>query len=201
VDTPRGQGLLMKRVIVKTFLTVAAMVVLVVPAPAFASGSQVIRDCAQDGDLDRNYSSRDLRDAESQLPTDVDEYTDCRDVINHAQVRGDRSARDGGGGGSAGGGSGGGGGSAAATPDDAKELAKATAGAKTDDAPSLSVGDERVEPSGGGLLSTAKAANDLPLPLLLVLIAVAALSAGGGYMAVRGRIPDARRFALRLLRR
>jgi hypothetical protein len=190
------------RLFVKTSLTIAALAVLAVPAPAFGSGSQVIRDCAQDGDLDRKYSSRDLRDAEGELPTDVDEYTDCRDVINQAQVRDDRDGRDGGGGGTAGSsGNGGSGGGVPATPEDAKELEKATRGAESDEAPELTVGDQRIEPSGGGLLSTAQAANDLPLPLVLVLIAIAALGAGGGYMALRRRFPDARRFALRLIRR
>ena len=191
----------MMRLFVKTLLTVAAVAVLAVPAPAFGSGSQVIRDCAQDGDLDRKYSSRDLRDAEGELPTDVDEYTDCRDVINQAQVKGDSDGRDGGGGGTAGGSGSDGPGGVPATPEDAKELEKATRGAESDEAPDLTVGDQRIAPTGGGLLSTAQAANDLPLPLLLVLISVAALGAGGGYMAVRRRFPDARRFALRLIRR
>jgi hypothetical protein len=186
-------------------MTVAMLVAICMPAPAFANGSQVIRDCAQDGDLDKKYSSRDLRDAESELPTDVDEYTDCRDVINQAQTRGDRDGRDGGGGGTAGGnGSGGdpaGAASVPASPEDAAEIEKAAQGSKSGDAPELSVGDQTIEPSGGGLLSTAQAANDLPLPLLLVLLSVAALGAGGGYMALRHRLPDARRLALRLFRR
>jgi hypothetical protein len=193
----------MRRFVVVTLLTIAVAAAVAVPAPAMASGSQVIRDCAQDGDLDKRYSSRDLRDAEGELPTDVDEYTDCRDVINQAQVRGDRDGRDGGGGGSAGGGGSGGAtsGSVPATPDDAKEIEEVSKSAKSDDAPTLAVGDERIEPTGGGLLSTAQAANDLPLPLLLVLISVAALGAGGGYMAVRRRFPDAKALALRIIRR
>lgn len=191
----------MKRLFVKTLLTVAAIAVLATPAPAFGSGSQVIRDCAQDGDLDRKYSSRELRDAEGELPTDVDEYTDCRDVINQAQVRGDRKKDDGGGGGAGSSGNGGSNGSLPATPEDAKALDEAGRSAESGDAPELSVGDQRIEPTGGGLLSTAQAANELPLPLLLVLISVAALGAGGGYMALRRRFPDARRFALRLIRR
>jgi hypothetical protein len=194
----------MKRLFVKTFVTFAALAALAVPAPAFASSSTVIRDCAKDGKLDRNYSQGDLRRAEDDLPTDVDEYTDCRDVINQAQVRGDRDANSSGAGGSGGGGgnaSNGTGGSVPATPDDTKALDEATREAESGDAPTLSVGDERIEPTEGGLLSTAQAANELPLPLLLVLISIAALGAGGGYMAMRRRLPDARRFALRLIRR
>src|SRR6266536_2740159 len=61
---------------------------LATPSTAVASPQSVIRDCAQDGRLDHQYSASDLRKAEQQLPTDVDEYTNCRDVINQAEVTG-----------------------------------------------------------------------------------------------------------------
>src|SRR3954453_2084645 len=58
------------------------------PDVALASPQAVIRDCAQDGKLDQHYSLSDLKNAEKKLPTDVDEYTNCRDVINQAEVQG-----------------------------------------------------------------------------------------------------------------
>src|SRR4051812_41725937 len=65
------------------------------PDVALASPQAVIRDCAQDGKLDQHYSLSDLKNAEKKLPTDVDEYTNCRDVINQAEVQGSGSAHKG----------------------------------------------------------------------------------------------------------
>src|SRR5918999_5662799 len=80
----------------------AALIALAVPCTAQASGSDVIRDCAEDGRLDRNYSNGELKDARDNLPSDLDEYSDCREVINGAIT----SGSDGGGGRDGGGGSG-----------------------------------------------------------------------------------------------
>ena len=41
----------------------------------------MIRDCALDGRLDQKYSNSELRRAHNNLPADLDEYSDCRDVI------------------------------------------------------------------------------------------------------------------------
>ena len=41
----------------------------------------MIADCARDGQLDRSYSNSELRRARDNLPADLDEYSDCRDVI------------------------------------------------------------------------------------------------------------------------
>jgi hypothetical protein len=183
-----------------SLLLAALLAAMVTPAAALAASSgQIIRDCSQDGDFDRQYSQRDLRRAEGRLPTDVDEYTDCRDVINQAQIRG-----KGGGGGAAGGPGGGAAapdGSVGASPEDAKALADAASGASSGRAPALSVGGQRVKPGSGGVLSTAAAANELPLPILLALICAAALGAAGGYALVQRRFPELGRAALRLIRR
>src|SRR3954468_21778865 len=74
-------------------------------AAAFASGGKVIRDCTDDGRLQGHYSQKDLRDALSSMPSDIDEYTDCRDVIRRAAFGGAGSS--GGGKGGSGGGGGG----------------------------------------------------------------------------------------------
>lgn len=70
-------------------LAAAAAVVLclLVPAaPAVASGDAVIKDCVQNGRLTKKYSQSEYRDALANMPTDVDEYTDCRDIIRKAQL-------------------------------------------------------------------------------------------------------------------
>ena len=47
-----------------TTLLSALLIALAIPATAIASGDDVIRDCAQDGDLDKEYSDEELEDAE-----------------------------------------------------------------------------------------------------------------------------------------
>jgi hypothetical protein len=94
-------------------LAVVAAVLLPAPA-ALASPAAVIRDC-QDGSINGDYSARDYSQALRDIPTDVDEYTDCRDVIRRAQLgaAGGTGAGGGGAGGGAGAGAGGGAGAGA----------------------------------------------------------------------------------------
>src|SRR4051812_40273362 len=76
---------------------------LVPAATALAGGgAKVIRDCTDDGVLQGHYTQKQLRDALASIPTDVDEYTNCRDVIRRAAFTGGGGGR-GGGGGNAGG--------------------------------------------------------------------------------------------------
>src|SRR2546423_3512911 len=70
----------MRRLLVTLTFTFA----LLAPASAHAGGAAVIRDCADDGRLQGHYNQRELRDALNSIPSDVDEYTDCRDVIRRA---------------------------------------------------------------------------------------------------------------------
>ena len=50
---------------------------VVVPAANAASTTQILRDCADDGVLQGDYSPSELRKARQNIPTDTDEYTDC----------------------------------------------------------------------------------------------------------------------------
>ena len=54
--------------------------------PPTRAPTSVIRDCSEDGVLDGNYSHAELDGALDQLPSDLDEYTDCRSVIRRAQL-------------------------------------------------------------------------------------------------------------------
>ncbi len=176
----------------------AGTTMLASPDVALASPQAVIRDCAQDGKLDQHYSLSDLKNAEKKLPTDVDEYTNCRDVINQAEVQGSGGKSNGkshgGGGGAA---SGGGGGGSQASASDVRALAHA----KSSGAKPLSLHGEKVLPGSGGVFKTAGAANGLPMPVLLALIAVVALTAAGGLVALKRRFPEVFGAALRILRR
>jgi hypothetical protein len=180
--------------------------VLATPDTAEASPQGVIVDCAKDGKLDHHYSLGDLKKAEKQLPSDVDEYTNCRDVINQAEVQasGSSSHNDKGsshGAVSGAGPSSGGGGTAGPSEADAKALAKATQRAAGGSAPTLSLGGEEVHPGSPGVFKTASAANTLPTPVLAALIAVAVLTALAGTLAFRRRFPEVVGAALRIFRR
>jgi hypothetical protein len=195
-------------------LLLGALIVLALPwgEASAATPFQVIKDCNQDGVLNGKYSNRELREALDNLPTDIDEYSDCRDVINAAITSGagresERRPGGGGGGGAPGGGGdprGGGGGSpAVVTPEeqaarqqDQEDLAAVTSPEGRDDRPAIDVGGETVKPGSNGLFDLASASNSVPLPLLLVLIVLGLLALGGGLAALRARIPALARLPL-----
>jgi len=168
-------------------LAILITVCLAAPSGAFASGKSVIRDCTDDGKLSRDYTQKEYRDALANLPTDVDEYTDCRDVIRHAQLGtagGDGNNSSGGGGGTGFGGSGGG---PTATPGSSKEqsdIAKARSGSDTSP---IEVGGRTVTP-GAGRFTSSDVHNSLPTPILVALIMLGAGSIAGGGWAARRRV-------------
>ena len=63
--------------------------------PAQASSGDVIRDCSEDGSLEGSYSQGELAGALDNLPSDLDEYTDCRTVIRRAQLAGAKGKGEG----------------------------------------------------------------------------------------------------------
>ena len=174
-----------------------ALVVLGLPAVAQASARDVVIDCARDGDLDRKYSNSDLRRAQGQLPTDIDEYSDCREVIAGAIT----SASDRGKGRDNGDGSGGATGATAAERREREAAARAADLAALDSKagkrPNVNIGGTDVEPGDNGLFNLASATNGIPTPLLLGLIAAALLAILGGLTVLRRRFPElAQRFPL-----
>ena len=211
-----GQGcprvLFMKR-LRDIAMVFAAVTALAAGVPAGASAAdrskEVIKDCYQDGKLDGNYSRKDLKNAERKLPSDVDEYSDCRAVIQAAQRRGKN-----GGGGGTGGVPGGGYRSPGATGDPALSTnSGAIAGTKEDldklnattrdrrrAAPKVPVAGRPVAPAARAA-DVAEAANGLPDALVAALIAVGALCVAGTAFATWRRLPQLRRAPARLLRR
>jgi hypothetical protein len=164
-----------------TLLTMLAL--LLAPATALASPAQIYADCEDNGRLDKRYSDGDLREAQRDIPQDLDEYSNCRELIR-GQLAGVET--NSGGGGGAVGGSGGGGGSSAggapeglpegngvgsvpldgkgkpldplvdAQPDEQRDVRSAAAG---EDIRPTSAGVRPGEPDG-----------DLPSPLIVALI-------------------------------
>jgi hypothetical protein len=173
------------------------LVALAAPAVAYGSPDQVIQDCADDGDLDQHYSNSDLDQAENNLPSDLDEYSDCREVIAGAKTSG--SDKGGGRRNTPSGGAG-------ATAPKASKAAEHVARKRDRDVlnsltathrkPRLDVGGRKVEPGSNGLFDLSSASNGMPLPLLLALIAVGVLMAAGVLVALRRRVPALARMSL-----
>jgi hypothetical protein len=170
----------------RRLLITAVLGCLLLPATTWASGDAVIRDCTDDGVIQGKYSQKDYANALNNLPTDVDEYTDCRDVIKRAQAGG-----LGGGGGGAGGGGGGAGAAAPgsdplATATPAERAAIEAARSKGAASP-ISIGGKLVQPGQlgfGGLGSPTK----LPASLIAVLIALGLAAGAAGATYVRNRV-------------
>jgi hypothetical protein len=170
----------------------ALAVLALLALPGSASANPVI-DCARDGDLDRKYSNAELRRAIDRIPGDLDEYSNCREILSGAITGGS----DRGGNRPTAGADG-----QPLSPDeqaargkDSEDLAAIT-GNPDENRPSVEVGGERVEPGSNGLFDLASASNDLPVPLLVALVALAVLAVIGGLVALRERIPALARIPL-----
>jgi hypothetical protein len=172
-------------------LVLAALAVFALPATAMAN--PVVADCNDDGKLDEPYTNAQLRKALDNIPTDIDEYTNCREIISGAitggsDKGGNRPTQ-------------GADGSPlppeehAARTKDNEDLAAITADPETNP-PSVKVGEEEVEPGSNGLFDLASASNDLPVPLLVALIALGLVAVIGGLVAMRERIPALSRIPL-----
>jgi hypothetical protein len=175
---------------VTRLLVLAVLALLALPAGAMANP---VIDCAQDGDLDKQYDNAELRRSLDRIPGDLDEYSNCREIISGAIT-----------GGSDKGGnrpSVGADGSAvpadeqAARGNDSEDLAAIT-GDPDENRPSVEVGGEQIKPGSNGLFDLASASNDLPIPLLVALVALAILAVIGGLVALRERIPALSRIPL-----
>jgi hypothetical protein len=174
---------------IRHLLLLAALGVLALPAPAFASADQVIADCARDGELNRSYSNSELRRARDNLPADLDEYSDCRDVIAAAIKGGSNLGR---GANSPGVANSDPVAEVAAQRTDRAELATAT-DAKP---PTVDVGGTSLEPDSSGFFNLGDAANEVPLPLLLALLVLGALALASGVGSLRERVPALARVPL-----
>jgi hypothetical protein len=174
---------------------VCGLVLVLLAPPAAAQQSvriKILRECSQNGRLTGDYTAQQIRDARSNIPDDIDEYTDCRDVLTRAllsRAGGDSGSNGSGGGGSGGGTSapggtsgGGGDGGAPLTPStDADRNALDTAG-RSNQTP-IEVSGTSVTPGSAGSLR-----NDLPTTLivLLALLGAAALAAMAPVVRQRG---------------
>jgi hypothetical protein len=180
--------------VVRHLLIIGALALLALPAAAYASPDQVIRDCGQDDKLDRKYSNEDLRKARDNLPSDLDEYSNCREAINQA-IKG--GSDKGGGAGSPGVGATDPEGETAARTRDASDLETVAGGqGNGGKPPALDVGGTSLEPDKSGYFSVSDAANEVPLPLVAAMILLGLLALASGVGALRERIPALARIPL-----
>jgi hypothetical protein len=174
-------------------------VLLLVPALASAdAGDAVIKDCTHNGALTKKYSQKAYQQALAELPADVDEYGDCRQIIRDAQL------------GVASGGSNGspagsipGVGPAAATPHTPAEKAALAQATSKGDAPVNLATTDSGSGSGSGsgngtggkpLVPGASAfdagglSHGLPTPVIIVLVLIGVAAVVGALIALRPQI-------------
>jgi hypothetical protein len=68
----------------RTIFLALLAALLLAPAAHAADPIAILRDCNDDSVLQGNYSPSELRQARKEIPTDADEYGDCRDVLSRA---------------------------------------------------------------------------------------------------------------------
>lgn len=164
----------------KPILIIAfALAMLLVPAPALAGSGDVIRDCSEDGVLDGRYSQGELQGALNGLPSDLDEYTDCRSVIRSAAL--DRA-----------------GGKRGSDPDAAISRVNSGAPASkgenlrvakaSESGDAVKIGDEQIKPGDAGFLAAGFNSN-VPALLIALLVMFAMAALGGTALAVTHRWP------------
>ena len=178
--------------VIRNLSVLGLIALLVLPATAQASA---LTDCVRDNDLDGHYSNSELQKALDDLPTDSDEYGNCREILAGAIT----SGSDKGGGRPKDTGPNGEPLSANEQTQRSKDNADLAALAGDNghpSTPSVSVGGETVKPDDNGLFDLASASNGLPTPLLVALIALAALALTGVLVALRSRIPALARVPL-----
>src|SRR4051794_5463507 len=106
----------------RTILMALLAALLLTPAAHAADGTRgkILRDCQDDSVLNGSYTAEQMRDARNNIPAELDEYSDCRDVLTRAisdktatsngNSRGSTGTGTGGGGGTGGSSTGGSGG-------------------------------------------------------------------------------------------
>lgn len=186
--------------LLRNSLLVALIVALLAPAGAVAGP---IEDCADDGELSKQYSQGELDNAKKNLPSDLAAYSDCVEALNGAKPKGPGQ----------GSGAGGGGGSSSGPGDDAltgaaaKEIAAVAKPTAADLArerrdraeidalasgkgrPKLSLDGKTISPGEAGLYDLASATHEVPLPVKLALYALGLLALAGLLVAARRRFP------------
>ena len=139
-------------------LTLIVLIALLLPAPPARAdvGTTIIERCTHGQSLS-GFSQQDYRRALQELPTEVEEYSDCANLIRRAQLAAAGARGAGGGGGEA----------LSALPLTSSERAALGRVPRTGSTP-LRVGGQLVRP-GVVHANVASALSTLPTPLLATL--------------------------------
>jgi hypothetical protein len=133
----------------RLLLTALTILCLVAPAAAGADSgvNKLLRDACRDEHIDGTYTQAQYKEALDQLPTDSDEYTGCREVLQRGRLAalGARKRRSSATGAATGGGSSGSSGSSGATGS-AGSSGSGAAGSGGDSGSSGSSGAPKADP-------------------------------------------------------
>jgi hypothetical protein len=148
-----------------------AAVLLTTASPALAGTREKILQECQDGRLSGDYTAKEIRDARNNIPTDIDQYSDCRDVLARALAgkAGGGGGAGGAGPGGAGGGLGGSGGSGPLLTPSSEADNSAIRNAQTSGGKPVQVGGSPVAPGVAGFASGAPRTG-LPTGVIAVLV-------------------------------
>jgi hypothetical protein len=194
----------------RSLLLGLVVLLLAAPVAGAATRAEILRDCETDGRIDGSYTPNQIRDARNNIPDDIDEYTDCRDVLSRAMLGGSSGGGGGGGGGddAAGGGgvpgsSGGASASGGSSPSDAGgggAQPAATPQSPPSPEEQRELDEARIRPGepqriagrqlvpGASVLAATTARNDIPAGLVVVLVLVALTALVGAGVQVRKRV-------------
>jgi hypothetical protein len=155
--------------IVSALALALSLLVLLAAAASADTGAKIIERCTHGQSLS-GFSQKDYRRALQELPTEVEEYSDCASLIRRAQL-----TAAGGGGQSAAG-------AAVPTPLSPSERS-ALARVPKSGAEPVAVGDQLVRP-GVVHADISSALSSLPDPLLATLVLLLACAAALGGRAI-----------------
>ena len=142
---------------------------LLAPSAALASWEDLLQQaCGTKGQVTGTFTQAEYKEALANIPADADQYSNCRSILEAAQL----AAATG----------------ATATPEEQQAIA--TAVTESSKGTKAKVGDVIVDPAAFGTAATATAAvNKLPLSLkiMLVLLGAGSLAALGAVLIPRVR--------------
>lgn len=74
---------------IRVFAILTAVLALVLGTAngAWASTDQILSDCNDDGSLSGNYSAGELKEALGNIPSDLQQYSNCESVIRQALLK------------------------------------------------------------------------------------------------------------------
>jgi hypothetical protein len=207
--------------VVRSLLAIAFALLLTAAPASAATRTEILRDC-QDGSLAGNYTPSELRDARSHIPADIDQYSDCRDVLTRALTSGSGTGTSGGnGGGGSSGSSGGGTSSGSSSSSGGSSSGGSSSSSSSDVAPNAAAPSPVLKPEtqteqhalddagstggatpvtvgerpivpGATAFDAGEPGNKLPSSLVITLVLLAVAAAAAAAPAARRRVVDRR---------